>query len=206
MSSWVKSEKLASVEIFYVRSSSDMDDMEGDLPERHRLAIKGISREKFRSLITDTDWTNLIQQPRPATALTESICDGGTFTLEPETGTGSSGANGNGSDAKITPQRPMSASVCSNRSTASSLSFNSRIPMPKSSTVMNPSLVSSTGNSSHNEEMAEELFEANQRLRSLVQRLTTTLTTILDVDVALRNNLMNMHEIVQEVQEEVNLR
>ena len=53
---------------------------------------------------------------------------------------------------------------------------------------------------------AEELFEANQRLRSLVQRLTTTLTTILDVDVALRNNLMNMHEIVQEVQEEVNLR
>ena len=34
----------------------------------------------------------------------------------------------------------------------------------------------------------------------------TTLTTILDVDVALRNNLMNMHEIVQEVQEEVSLR
>ena len=33
-----------------------------------------------------------------------------------------------------------------------------------------------------------------------------TLTTILDVDVALRNNLMNMHEIVQEVQEEVSLR
>ena len=125
LSSWVKSEKLASVEIFYVRSSSDMDDMEGDLPERHRLAIKGISREKFRSLITDTDWTNLIQQPRPATALTESICDGGTFTLEPETGNGS-GANGNGSDIKISNQRPMSASVCSNRSTASasSLSFN----------------------------------------------------------------------------------
>ena len=69
------------------------------------------------------------------------------------------------------------------------------------------SLVSSTGtaNSSHNEEV-EELFEANQRLRLLVQRLTSTLTTILDVDVALRNNLMNMHEIVQEVQEEISLR
>ena len=83
--------------------------------------------------------------------------------------------------------------------------------MPKSSTVMNPSLVSScnTGNNASpltNEEMVEELFEANQRLRSLVQRLTTTLTTILDVDVALRNNLMNMHEIVQEVQEEISLR
>ena len=37
------------------------------------------------------------------------------------------------------PQRPMSASVCSNRSSSGSfgMSFNSRIPMPKSSTVMN---------------------------------------------------------------------
>ena len=52
-------------------------------------------------------------------------------------------------------------------------------------------------------ENMEELAEANQRLRSLVQRLASTLTTILDVDVALRNNLMSMHEILTEVQEEV---
>lgn len=219
LSSWVKSEKLAAVDVYYARSGSDLDDMDQEsFPESRnpRLSIKSISREKFRSLITDTDWTTLIQQHRPTTALTESICDGGTFTLEPETGNGNNvnGPNGNGatmvdsSKIGMMPQRPMSASVCSNRSSSGSfgMSFNSRIPMPKSSTVMNSSLASSTGTgNSHNEEV-EELFEANQRLRSLVQRLAATLTTILDVDVALRNNLMNMHEIVQEVQEEVSLR
>ena len=74
--------------------------------------------------------------------------------------------------------------------------------MPKSSTVMNVSLNSSQMVDADPENM-EELAEANQRLRSLVQRLASTLTTILDVDVALRNNLMSMHEILTEVQEEV---
>ena len=63
-----------------------------------------------------------------------------------------------------------------------------------------------TNNTAQIPKDAEELFEGNQRLRLLIQRLTSTLTTILDVDVALRNNLMNMHEIVQEVQEEISLR
>ena len=54
-----------------------------------------------------------------------------------------------------------------------------------------------------NNEDPDQLWEANQRLRNLVQRLTATLTTILDVDVALRNNLMSMHELVNEVQEEI---
>ena len=72
--------------------------------------------------ILDTDWTTLIQAHRPTTALTESVCDGGTFTLEPpEMGGGNgNGPNGNpaipgdGSKSSL-PQRPMSASVCSNR-------------------------------------------------------------------------------------------
>ena len=67
---------------------------------------------------------------------------------------------------------------------------------------MNVSLNSSQMVDADPENM-EELAEANQRLRSLVQRLASTLTTILDVDVALRNNLMSMHEILTEVQEEV---
>lgn len=49
----------------------------------------------------------------------------------------------------------------------------------------------------------EELLQTNQRLRDLVQRLATTLTTILDVDVALRNNLMSLHETLAEVQDEL---
>ena len=69
--------------------------------------------------------------------------------------------------------------------------------MPKSSTMMNSSTFS------NNDISGEDLMETNQRLRGLVQRLTATLTTILDVDVALRNNLMSMHEIVTEVQEEL---
>lgn len=33
--------------------------------------------------------------------------------------------------------------------------------------------------------------------------MATTLTTILDVDVALRNNVMSLHETLAEVQEEI---
>lgn len=49
----------------------------------------------------------------------------------------------------------------------------------------------------------EDLEETNQRLRALVSKLSATLSTILDVDVALRNNLMNLHECIAEVQEEL---
>ena len=50
-----------------------------------------IGEKHVMNSLTDTDWTTLIQQHRPTTALTESICDGGTFTLEPETGNGNNG-------------------------------------------------------------------------------------------------------------------
>ena len=66
---WVKSGKMAAIDVYYARSGSDLDGMD-DFPERNRLSIKSISREKFRSLITDIDWTTLIQQHRPNTALT----------------------------------------------------------------------------------------------------------------------------------------
>ena len=55
LSSWVKSEKLAAVDVYYARSGSDLDDMDQEsFPETRnpRLSIKSISREKFRSLIT----------------------------------------------------------------------------------------------------------------------------------------------------------
>ncbi len=187
LSSWVKADKVAGVQVYFVRDACSDDSP----PERPGLSFKAISHEKLRNLLGDVDWTALIQQQqRPSTALTESVCDGGTFTLDPDTPLAPS-SNG---DLK---QRPMSASVCSSGSRSS---FNSRIPMPKASTVMSGS------NVSHTFEDEEDLAEANQRLRSLVQRLTSTLTTILDVDVALRNNLMSMHELVTEVQEEVGLR
>ena len=53
---------------------------------RFRIGEKHVMKS-----LTDTDWTTLIQQHRPTTALTESICDGGTFTLEAETGNGNNG-------------------------------------------------------------------------------------------------------------------
>jgi hypothetical protein len=55
LSSWVKSEKLAAVDVYYARSGSELDDMDQEsFPESRnpRLSIKSISREKFRSLIT----------------------------------------------------------------------------------------------------------------------------------------------------------
>ena len=58
-------------------------------------------------------------------------------------------------------------------------------------------------NSLNQSQTDEELLQTNQRLRDLVQRLATTLTTILDVDVALRNNLMSLHETLAEVQDEL---
>ena len=118
--------------------------------------------------------------------------DGGTFTLE-ET-------NGNTPKPSTGLQRPMSASVCS----GSARYGSTRIPMPKSSTVMSASAaLSSLELAESDPSHQEDLEETNARLRGLVSRLAATLTTILDVDVALRNNLMNMHEIISEVQEEV---
>jgi len=190
LASWLKADKLSTVEVFYVRNE-EASYREPQSP-LNRLTLRTILPEKFRFLVTDTDWTSLLNQ-RPSTALTESVCDGGTFTLDPLS-IAAEAAKSNGAP------RPMSASVCSNTSSRSP--FNSRIPMPKSSTVMNSSLVSNQ--SCHTEESTgEDLEEANQRLRGLVQRLTATLATILDVDVALRNNLMAMHELVTEVQEEI---
>ena len=90
--------------------------------------------------------------------------------------------------------RPMSAStVGSTRSSVTSMS-NSRIPTPKA--AGNNSCL----NQSLNE---EELLQSNQRLKDLCQRMATTLTTILDVDVALRNNVMSLHETLAEVQDEI---
>ena len=49
----------------------------------------------------------------------------------------------------------------------------------------------------------EDLEEANQRLRALVQKMASTLSVILDVDVALRNNLINLNSTVSEIQDEM---
>ena len=74
----------------------------------------------------------------------------------------------------------------------------------KSSTVMSAS-ANFSGLEQHEENSTnhEDLQESNQRLRALVSKLSATLSTILDVDVALRNNLMNLHECITEVQEEL---
>lgn len=76
----------------------------------------------------------------------------------------------------------------------------------KSSTVMSASANLSSLEQGAEESDAvnqEDLEETNQRLRALVSKLSATLSTILDVDVALRNNLMNLHECIAEVQEEL---
>ena len=73
----------------------------------------------------------------------------------------------------------------------------------KSSTVMSASANLSSLEHAAVEEVSavvnsqEDLEETNQRLRALVSKLSATLSTILDVDVALRNNLMNLHECLR---------
>ena len=188
-SSWAKSEKVSAIELYYVKTSGS-DDLEAG----RGITVKAISNEKFYQILVDNDWTHALNQRPSSSALMESTGgDGGTFTLE-ET---------NGETPKsIGLQRPMSASVCS----SSSRYGSTRIPMPKSSTVMSASAALSSleleesGGGSNNH---EDLEETNARLRALVARLSATLTTILDVDVALRNNLMTMHECITEVQEEL---
>ena len=175
LTAWVKANKLSEIEIFYVKSNNNEDH---DIGDTDRIVAKPISQDKFKSLIVDNDWTYFIHQ-RPPTALTESTGGGGTFTLETDMSESRTSVS----------SRPMSASMSSRSS------LGSRIPTPKSHGNANNCL-----NQSQTE---EELLQSNQRLRELVQRLASTLTTILDVDVALRNNLMSLHETLAEVQDEL---
>ena len=186
LTSWVKAEKVANIELFYVKSSGS-DDIESG----RGVIVKAISLDKFGQIILDNDWTEQLNQ-RPSSSLMESTT-GGTFTLEEP--------NGESTPKPSGLQRPMSASVCS------STRYGSRIPMAKSaksSTVMSAS-ANFSGLEQHEENSTnhEDLQESNQRLRALVSKLSATLSTILDVDVALRNNLMNLHECITEVQEEL---
>jgi hypothetical protein len=171
--------KLAAIEMHYIKPNNN-DGYIDELPESERFSIKAISPDKFRSYVADQDWTQQIC--RPSAALIESTGGGGTFTLEPE------GPEVNHNAAV----RPMSASVCSTSRVGSS-----RIPTPRSTSMMAAAASSASSGAE------EDLVESNQRLRALVQRLATTLTTVLDVDVALRNNLMSLHETLTEVQNEV---
>ena len=199
LSSWAKSDKVANIELFYVKSSGS-----DDLESGRGILVKPISLDKFCHILVDTDWTDQLNQ-RPSSSLIESTTgNGGTFTLE-ET----NGCN-NGETPKTTNslQRPMSASVCSSNSIGR-YGYGSRIPMAKS--AKSSTVMSASANLSSLEQAAEEsdavnqedLEETNQRLRALVSKLSATLSTILDVDVALRNNLMNLHECIAEVQEEL---
>lgn len=195
LSSWAKSDKVANIELFYVKSSGS-----DDLESGRGILVKPISLDKFCHILVDTDWTDQLNQ-RPSSSLIESTTgNGGTFTLE---------ETNNGETPKTTNslQRPMSASVCSSNSIGRYGS--SRIPMAKS--AKSSTVMSASANLSSLEQAAEEsdavnqedLEETNQRLRALVSKLSATLSTILDVDVALRNNLMNLHECIAEVQEEL---
>merc|ERR1711884_6676 len=195
LSSWAKSDKVANIELFYVKSSGS-----DDLESGRGILVKPISLDKFCHILVDTDWTDQLNQ-RPSSSLIESTTgNGGTFTLE---------ETNNGETPKTTNslQRPMSASVCSSNSIGRYGS--SRIPMAKS--AKSSTVMSASANLSSLEQAAEEsdavnqedLEETNQRLRALVSKLSATLSTILDVDVALRNNLMNLHECIAEVQEEI---
>lgn len=198
LSSWAKSDKVGSIELFYVKPSGS-DDVESG----RGILVKAISVDKFCHILIDNDWTEQLNQ-RPSSSLMESTTgNGGTFTLEETNGFN----NGETPKTSSNLQRPMSASVCS-----SSSRYGSRIPMAKSaksSTVMSASANLSSLEHAAVEEVSavvnsqEDLEETNQRLRALVSKLSATLSTILDVDVALRNNLMNLHECIAEVQEEL---
>ena len=191
--SWVKSEKVSAIELYYVKTSGS-DDLETG--QSIGISVKAISTEKFSQILVDNDWTHALNQRPSSSALMESTGgDGGTFTLDNETNGDTPKSSSSGH------QRPMSASVCS----GSSRYGSTRIPMPKSSTVMSASaaLSSLELDESGGNGRQEDLEETNARLRGLVARLAATLSTILDVDVALRNNLMTMHECITEVQEEL---
>lgn len=180
LSTWVKADKIAAIELFFASNSNN--GVCDDLKESERFTISSISQDKFRIYISDVDWTQQMKH-RPQTAFVESTGGGGTFTFETD-------ENGKTS----LPHRPMSASVCSNSSRVS----GSKIPTPKSA-----SLASSMRSAHEHDE--EDLEEANQRLRALVQKMAATLSVILDVDVALRNNLINLNSTVSEIQDEMRM-
>ena len=163
--------KLGAIELYYVRQSSTDDDIMSASSDR--FIAKPISADKFRNYITDVDWT-LLSQGRQ-----------GTFTLQQESG-GTFTLSEDATDHQQ-QQRP---------STRSSMS---RIPT-RSSGPPSSSGASTSTNQDDLEQQQHMLNESREQLNKLLKKLSATMSTVKDVDEALRHNLESMNDTIGEIQ------
>ena len=182
--------------------------------------------EKFRSIVSDVDWSQTVMLN---SGMTSSMSNGsgrqGTFTLEdqekemkqrpqsaltrgtsPRSSGGASGSHGAavaGSSRIPTPRTSVERSLSGRLSSASSSSSfqpptisNSHIPGVTHQHTVVDSGPGSNGHSSLNDHQEGEKI---QKLRSIVRRLSTTLNSILDADATMRSNLHSLREDVEEI-------
>ena len=178
--------RLGAIELHYVKTDdagfSNGNHMNGS---SDRFVIKPISPEKFRSFITDMDWTQMHQRQ-------------GTFTLQDQKG--QQNQRGVSPRSRIPTPRVRSAigSGGSGGGSGPSSSVHEEDEADdgdEESTYNNDTEVD--GDPS---EALRRQLEVNRRLRGLVKKLSATLNTVLDADSAMRNNLHSLQTTVHDMQ------
>ena len=194
LSGLLMSGKVSAIELYYVKPPAHNDDLESGASDR--FVFKPITVEKFRSLVSDVDWTQL-------TSVTAASGRQGTFTLDDQ-------------DAKQRPQSALTRGTSPRSSGGAGGGLGSRIPTPRASVERTPSgRLSSSSSSSgiplaaaaaappsldsngHNS-ISEIESERVLKLKSVIRRLQNTLNTVLDADATIRNNLHSLREDVEE--------
>ncbi|XP_040577123.1 uncharacterized protein [Lepeophtheirus salmonis] len=190
LSGWLMSGKLANIELHYVQSGEIIQDF-GD-----RFVAKSISMDRFKTLLTDTDWSQM-----------NGGMGGrqGTFTKGDEVSSTSS---------------PLVRSI-SGRSPRSSMTPGSRIPtrsgsgcpIPNASTP-NPGVCNNVSNGCGNvslnnrSDVIDSLISISSstefrsdNMKDLVANLNASLQNVLSVDASLRSNLMCLENSVAQIQQ-----
>ena len=193
-----------------------------------RFVLKPMNVEKFRSIVSDVDWSQTIMLN---SGMTSSMSNGGgrqgTFTLEdqekeikqrpqsaltrgtsPRSSGGASGSHGAaaGSSRIPTPRTSVERSLSGRLSSASSSSSFQPPTLSNShhnSGVANQhaATVVDSGPGSNGHSSLNDIHEGEkiQKLRSIVRRLSTTLNAVLDADATMRSNLHSLREDVEEI-------
>ena len=192
LSAWLMQGRIAAVEVNYVKSgmTSSLDLNSGS----DRLVLRAMTAEKFRSYITDTDWTQQTGSGRQGTftldqsdsskiptANKSKVSRIPSATLPSITSPGGSGL----------PPRYQNSS--SNLEDSAFSEFSPTDLSPRNARGVN-------GDSGDVSPAPLRASSANEkRLREIVRQLSESLTAVVEDNMALKNNLLVLQKSVEQL-------
>lgn len=206
MSAFLMSGRIGVIELYYVKPLGFHDE-NLDSGASERFILRPITADKFRTLVSDIDWTQMTGSSN-ASIMTSSTNSGrqGTFTLEDQ-------------EAKQRPQSALTRGTSPRSSGGAGGGHGSRIPTPRASVERTPSgrlssisssmYGSGSGDDNHqaasaNHHHHEVESEKVLKLKAVIKKLSNTLNAVLDADASMRSNLHSLREDLEEAMAQTN--